>query len=181
MKFLTNIIGKDLLRFFIIIIPFFLIYEYFEPAFIKIPVVVNILDFLTLHILNLTSWALSTIFNISNTIENDMVVLPNGQQLQMQFGCSGLQQFILTFFLLVLLPGPWKHKLWFIPVSLIVIHFFNVVRFIGIALQLSHTSNHFHFIHDWVFRPFIYLIIFLVWVAWVELIAKSIKKPPHNG
>jgi exosortase/archaeosortase family protein len=175
MKIITKLFGKDLLLFFLIIIPFFLIYEYFEPAFIKIPLVFNVITFLTQHILQVTSWTLATLFNLSNTIENDIIVLPGGQRLQMQFGCSGLEQFILIFFLLILLPGPWRQKLWFIPLSVLVIHFFNVIRFIGIAIQLNHSQQHFHFIHDWIFRPFIYLVIFFIWVAWVELFSKNKK------
>ena len=28
--------------------------------------------------------------------------------------------------------------------------------------------DHWHFTHDWILRPFFYVVIFLLWVWWVE-------------
>lgn len=84
--------------------------------------------------------------------------------------CASLKQWLHWLFLMLVFPGPWKHKLWYIPVGLVIIEWTNVVRICGILLMLIQWPgpNTFHLAHDYVFKVFFYLIIFLMWVIWVE-------------
>jgi hypothetical protein len=47
----------------------------------------------------------------------------NGGFVAVQESCSGLKQFYQILVLFVLFPGPWKHKLWYIPMSIVIMHF----------------------------------------------------------
>lgn len=84
--------------------------------------------------------------------------------------CASLKQWLHWLFLMLLFPGPWKHKAWYIPAGLVVIEWTNVVRICGILLmQIQWPGpNTFHIAHDYVFKVFFYLVIFLMWVLWVE-------------
>ncbi|MBR5377842.1 MAG: exosortase/archaeosortase family protein [Bacteroidales bacterium] len=90
--------------------------------------------------------------------------------------CASLKQWLHWIFLMAIFPGPWKHKLWYIPAGLVVIEWTNVVRVCGILLMQIPWPNSFHIAHDYIFKVFFYFIIFLMWVLWVErFYNKSIK------
>ena len=82
--------------------------------------------------------------------------------------CASLKQWLHWIFLMVLFPGPWKHKLWYIPLGLVIVEWTNVVRICGIVLMQIPWPNSFHIAHDYIFKVFFYLVIFLMWVVWVE-------------
>ena len=44
----------------------------------------------------------------------------------------------------------------------------NVVRICGVLLMQVPFPNSFHLAHDYIFKVFFYLIIFLMWMLWVE-------------
>ncbi|GAB4319021.1 MAG: hypothetical protein Kow00127_11150 [Bacteroidales bacterium] len=93
---------------------------------------------------------------------------PNTGYVYVNLSCSGLKQFYQWFFLMILYPGPWKHKAWFIPFGLLIIHLVNVMRIIGMILVTIHLSEYWDFMHDYVMRPFFYVVMFLLWVWWNE-------------
>ena len=82
--------------------------------------------------------------------------------------CASLKQWMHWIFLMVLFPGPWKHKLWYIPIGLVIIEWTNVIRICGILMMQIPWPNSFHIAHDYIFKVFFYFIIFLMWVLWVE-------------
>ena len=91
--------------------------------------------------------------------------------------CASLKQWLHWLFLMLLFPGPWKHKAWYIPAGLVIIEWTNVVRICGILMMLIQwpDPNTFHIAHDYVFKVFFYLIIFLMWVLWVEKFKNKTK------
>ena len=92
--------------------------------------------------------------------------------------CSGLKQFYQWFFLMLLYPGPWRHKLWFFPMGLLIIHLVNISRIVGMVIVMINLPKHWDLIHDYVARPFFYVVMFLLWVWWNEkfyLKSKTLK------
>lgn len=83
--------------------------------------------------------------------------------------CTSLKQWLHWLFLMLLFPGPWKHKLWYIPLGLVIIEWVNVVRITGILLLMRPFPNSFSFSHDYLFKTLFYFVIFLMWVLWTEL------------
>lgn len=59
-------------------------------------------------------------------------------------------------------------KLWFIPLGVIIVHLTNVIRVVGLAMVMNYWPQHWDFSHDYVFRPLFYVVIFVLWVIWVE-------------
>jgi exosortase/archaeosortase family protein len=77
---------------------------------------------------------------------------------------------------MVLFPGPWKKKLWYIPIGLIVIHLTNIFRIIALSVIVMEWPQYWTFSHDWILRPFFYVVIFIMWVIWVEKFRTKPKK-----
>ena len=95
--------------------------------------------------------------------------------------CASLKQWMHGIFLMVLFPGPWKHKLWYIPAGLVIIEWTNVVRICGVLMMQIPWPNSFHLAHDYIFKFFFYLVIFLMWVLWVEqFYDPNTSKPKQN-
>lgn len=82
--------------------------------------------------------------------------------------CSGFKQMWQVVVLFLLFPGPWKHKLWFIPAGMFAMFVTNIIRVVLLSVVMIHWPEHWDFIHLWVLRPFYYVVIFALWVWWVE-------------
>ena len=97
--------------------------------------------------------------------------------------CASLKQWFHWLFLMLIFPGPWKHKAWYIPVGLVIIESANVIRICGILLAQWQWPgpNTFHIAHDYVFKVFFYLVIFLMWVLWVEKFKNKALKKQENS
>ncbi|MEI8203131.1 MAG: exosortase/archaeosortase family protein [Bacteroidota bacterium] len=89
-------------------------------------------------------------------------------RLQVLYGCSGLKQFIQFALLMLVFPGPLKHKLWYIPMGVLLVFLTNVFRIVSLAEIVRFSPSSFQWAHDYVFRPFFYVVIFSLWVIWVE-------------
>ena len=106
--------------------------------------------------------------------------------------CASLKQWLHWLFLMILFPGPWKHKAWYIPAGLVIIEWTNVVRICGVLMMqvwwpnihihlFGNDINSFHLAHDYIFKFFFYLVIFLMWVLWVEKFYNpSLKAKQHE-
>ena len=95
--------------------------------------------------------------------------------------CASLKQWMHWLFLMLIFPGPWKHKAWYIPVGLVIIEWTNVVRICGVLLMQIPFPNSFHLAHDYIFKVFFYLVIFLMWMLWVEKFYNPSLKAKHSN
>ncbi len=136
------------------------------------------IDKLSLWAVNLvfdqSCWVLQHVFGLDITTITDMrlIATPNNDggwaRVIIAPECASLKQWCHWLFLMLLFPGPWKHKAWFIPAGLAVVEWTNVVRICGILMMQIPWPNSFHLAHDYIFKFFFYFIIFLMWVLWVE-------------
>ena len=119
-------------------------------------------------------WVLDHIFNIDiTTISKERFIAAINKdggwaRVIIAPECASLKQWMHWIFLMVLFPGPWKHKLWYIPAGLVIIEWTNVVRICGVLMMQIPWPNSFHLAHDYIFKFFFYFVIFLMWVLWVE-------------
>lgn len=125
-------------------------------------------DHLSQRVFTESSWFIQTIFGMDITTVDRTMYWPNNGYISINHGCSGLKQMIQFVLLMMIFPGPWKHKLWFIPLGVLIVHLTNLFRIIGLAVVLVNIPDYWKFSHDYLFRPFFYVIIFSLWVWWVE-------------
>jgi len=128
------------------------------------------------NLLHVSSWIIAHIPGLKIIVVDKTIFIVNKGYIHISQSCSGLKQFIQFALLMMLYPGPWKKKLWFIPLGLFVVYMTNVLRIVGLALVLTVSPDSFHFAHDNVFRPLFYVVIFLMWVYWVEKIKNNPKR-----
>lgn len=86
--------------------------------------------------------------------------------------CDGLPMMALFAGFILAYPGPWRAKLWFIPLGLLVIHAINVLRVAGLALNHKYWHGSVDFNHHYTFTIVVYSCIFLLWTVWVRRLAE---------
>ncbi|MFN3530003.1 MAG: exosortase/archaeosortase family protein [Bacteroidia bacterium] len=126
-------------------------------------------DYLADMVYQASYWVNKSIFGLQMTEEGwNVMRFANNKALLVAESCSGLKQFFQVAVLFLLYPGPWRHKLWFIPLGFIAIHLTNIVRVVFLSLWMAHDVPYWDFAHDWIMRPMYYIVIFALWYLWNE-------------
>jgi len=141
-------------------------------------IVLAIQDFIAQMVISSSHWVLSEILNINTTIINERIYLPNNGWVGVSIGCSAFKPMVQFLVLMLLFPGPWKKKLWYIPLGFVIIHFTNNIRIISLSLITHHSYSQefWNFSHDYILRPLFYAVIFTMWVIWIEVISKKVNE-----
>lgn len=92
----------------------------------------------------------------------------NNTSMQINESCSGFKQMYQVFVLFLFFPGPWRQKLWFIPLGMFLMLLVNIVRVVALSFILINWPADWNVWHLWILRPMYYVVIFGLWVLWVE-------------
>jgi exosortase/archaeosortase family protein len=124
-------------------------------------------------VFNQSVWFIDHVLRIPNTTgDNRMIYFQNNGYIGINPGCSGLKPILQFALLMLIFPGPWKHKAWFIPMGIVIVHLTNLFRITGLSVITVTIPQYWEFAHDYLFRPFFYVVIFFLWVWWVEGIGR---------
>ena len=119
---------------------------------------------------NQGTWVLEHIFGMDFFTKDQSIIFENYHDgysaVTVAPECTSLKQWLHWLFLMLIFPGPWKHKAWYIPLGLVIVEFTNVVRIVGIALFLRPFPDSFALAHDVIFKIMFYVVIFLMWMIW---------------
>lgn len=82
--------------------------------------------------------------------------------------CNGLTLFALFVGFVIAYPGSWKHRLWFIPTGLLLIHVLNVLRISALAIILYEYQDFavLDFNHTYTFTIIVYSFVLMLWYLW---------------
>jgi exosortase/archaeosortase family protein len=123
-------------------------------------------------------WIIDHVLGMAiTTDENKVIYFQNNGYIGINESCSGVKPILQFVLLMLLFPGPWKHKAWFIPMGIVILHLTNLFRISGLAVVTITAPQYWDFAHDNLFRPFFYVVIFFLWVWWVE----GFKNQPFKG
>lgn len=89
------------------------------------------------------------------------------------WGCSGIKQAYIFFCIIAFYKGPWRHKLWYIPMGLVLVYLFNNFRIIFITANMEKHPQQFELWHEYILKYAFYAMIFLLWVVWNEKFARK--------
>ena len=117
-----------------------------------------------------TLWIVRDLLGIDVRVVGQIIYMPDGGGVAVDGSCSGLKQMLQFALLILLLPGAWKHKAWFIPLGILLIHITNVFRVFGLCMVMWVDPSHFSLFHDYLFRPLFYVVIFGLWLIWTEIL-----------
>jgi exosortase family protein XrtF len=96
-------------------------------------------------------------------------------------GCNGLAVMILFIAFVVAFRGNnVKALVWFIPLGLVLIHFFNILRLGMLIIINYYYTSMFHFYHKFLFTGIIYMFVLLLWVLWVRIQQSKSTPSPQN-
>ena len=82
--------------------------------------------------------------------------------------CNGFSLFALFLIFMITYPGPWKKKLWYIPLGLLLIHLINVFRIVALTIILDINPEWLDFNHNYTFNIIVYSFVFLLWYIWAK-------------
>jgi exosortase family protein XrtF len=94
--------------------------------------------------------------------------------------CDGAVLFALFAAFVISFPGPFKHKLWFVPIGLLAVHLINALRVAGLALIVHINENWLSFNHDYTFTIIVYAFVFWLWWIWIKRFSPLSKAKSSN-
>ena len=117
-------------------------------------------------------WILNHVFSFDFTTHEQTIwistKLGDLGYVEVSPGCTSLKQWIHWIIIMTFFPGPLFHKVWYIPLGILVIHTINILRIVGLSLVVYFLPHKFEFFHDYIFKTLFYATIFAMWVIWVE-------------
>ncbi len=138
-------------------------------------------DPITYWVTNQTSHV-QNILGIASSIEinegkKSISMKNNGERVINVFeGCNGLNVMIVFVAFLVAYGGYPKRMLWFLPLGLLVIHLFNLLRIILLYVAAQQNTHYFYYIHKYFFTAALYLVVIVLWIIWVMKLSTNRTK-----
>jgi exosortase/archaeosortase family protein len=84
-------------------------------------------------------------------------------------GCTGISQMGLFIGFIIAYPGRWVPRICYIILGTGIIYLTNIARIITLALIEKYHPSLFNFTHHYSATAIFYLVIFILWVIWVNL------------
>ncbi len=81
--------------------------------------------------------------------------------------CDGIVLLALFTVFMIAYAGPLKHKVWYLPMGLLVIHWLNIGRVVALSIIVATSREWFTFNHDYTFTLLVYAVVFLLWYIWI--------------
>ena len=172
---------KDVMLFILITLAIHIAWRIWQTQFNYAPIrgfLYGLMDLMSAEVYRESAWIISGLIDIVRVDDTMYMYFPNKAIMYVNNSCSGLKQMLQFALLMLVFPGLWKKKLWFIPLGVLIMHFTNIFRMVGLAVVMNNWPYQWDFFHDNVFRPFFYIVIFMLWVWWVERIR---RKAPHQS
>lgn len=182
----------DVGLFFVLIFSFHILYVIWNEHMSYWPVkglVDRLFEWASALLFDQSTWTLEHIFHMDFFTRDRTIVFINCEGtysgVTVAPECTSLKQWMHWLFLMLLFPGPWKHKAWYIPLGLVIVEFTNVVRIVGICLFLRPYPHDFELAHDVIFKIVFYVVIFFMWAFWNDHFhhttrRKSLSKSPDK-
>lgn len=96
------------------------------------------------------------------------IILENAYVARVVEGCNALSVMILFVAFVVAFKGKWKQTIFFVSCGCVLIHLLNVIRIALLSMALLRYPEYEHLLHGVIFPLFIYGVVFLLWVLWVN-------------
>ena len=88
-------------------------------------------------------------------------------------GCSGIAAMGLFVGFVVAFPGQWIPRIAFIVLGTGIIYLINILRTVVLAIIQQQYPSMFDFTHDYSTTAIFYIVIFALWMIWVNLGGKT--------
>jgi exosortase family protein XrtF len=92
-------------------------------------------------------------------------------------GCNALSVIILFAAFIVAFTGKIRTTVLYILGGSLLVHLLNVARIAALAILLYHFPEYEEMLHGVIFPLFIYGVVFILWVIWVNKFSLYAAKP----
>lgn len=75
--------------------------------------------------------------------------------------------------LIIAYPGPWRKKLWFIPLGAALIMLSNIIRVMSLVISTYKKGGFVDLNQHDFFNYVIYALIFVLWVVWIRFVVPT--------
>jgi len=157
---------------------------FFLAKFIGLYIVLNILygfyldaskgeaDFMTRWVTEQTAVVIDLYEDKISTGPNEdlksiFIYKDSGAVLSVYEGCNGLNVMVIFIAFLFAYGTVGKRMLWFIPLGILVIHLFNILRILLLFHVTLSMPDFLYFSHKYLFTAFIYIAVFGMWALWI--------------
>ena len=123
--------------------------------------------------LNIISLVLRKALNFSTNLNELKIYLNNSTIICLLPGCSGLTPIIKIIFILIFYPGPIRNKIFYIPISIIILYIATLLHLIILVTILNHNPGMYNFTHGYLTRIFFYIVFFFLWLFWESKMRKE--------
>lgn len=89
--------------------------------------------------------------------------------------CNGIKVFGLFSIFIIAFQGKWIHKLWFIPLGILILHLSNAIRIAVLTIISAENPSYLDFNHNITFQVLVYGLVFGLWYIWVNKFSKLSK------
>ena len=124
------------------------------------------------NVANAVHWLLQFIGFDIQLFDNNVLRHNNLVGARIVWSCTGIKQAFIFCCIIVFYEGNTKRKLWFLPLSLLLIYLFNILRIAAIIALIKYYPNQFDLFHEYIFKYLFYILLFGMLVFWDERINK---------
>ncbi len=167
---MRGFLKNPLVRFIFVGTVLYLAWYIFYEFYLKIhtsfdDIVINNLVYITKKLMTLLGFSL---VSFSENMYQDVIQIDGSLGVTIGAPCDGIVLLALFTVFILAFPGPWKHKVWFLPLGLIAIHLINVLRIVALAIIVDMNPAWLDFNHDYTFTILVYAFVFYLWYIWVN-------------
>lgn len=134
-------------------------------------------QFFIREIINFCSWILNKMgyLTFASKEVNDVQVFGIDGSNGVWIGgpCNGITLMFLFAVFIIAYPGNFKNKLWYIPLGVLIVHFINIFRIIGLVFIEHYYPSFLDFNHTYTFTFLAYMAVFALWMLWVNKFSKN--------
>ena len=105
-------------------------------------------------------------------------VIGNGENagIELVDGCTGISAIGLFLGFILAYPGSWKQKISFCLMGIGVIYLVNILRIVVLVITQEEWIEFFDITHDYSTTTIFYIVIFLLWMLWVNMADGNFKE-----
>ncbi len=134
-------------------------------------------EWVSLNIIGISSGILD-FFGYDVYTVNRIIGIGEAGGIKIVDGCNGIAAMGLFIGFILAYPGDWKNRISFCIVGIGVIYLVNIIRIIILAVTQQNWPAFFDFTHDYSTTAIFYIVIFLLWMVWVNYSEMDIESAP---
>lgn len=162
MKWLKSEISKFLIKVLGIYLCWYMVYElWLLPEG-------SLDEWLTTNIISVSAGILNYL-NYDFFAIDRLIGIGESSGIYLVDGCSGIAAIGLFVGFILAYPGEWVPRISFIAMGIGLIYLVNIMRIVILAITQAYWPGFFDITHDYSTTAIFYLIIFVLWMVWVNL------------